>query len=186
MTAFSRTFTAACCGMALILFVGCSDSGKTPKNTSGTPTPKEEGPGAHDHPTKGPHGGSLIELGKEEFHAELLHDELGGTVTIYVLDSKAKTAVPISATEVVINLKHDGKGEQFKLAASPQESDEKGKSSRFVSKDKELVEDLDHAGAEPRLVIDVNGKSFTGEVHHEHSGKEHSEKEHSHGKKEKS
>lgn len=181
MIAFPRTLTATIFGLALILFVGCSDSGKTAKNTSGTPAPKEDAHGGHDHPTKGPHGGSLIELGKEEFHAELIHDELGGTVTIYVLDNKAKNAVPISATEVVINLKHDGKGEQFKLAASPQESDEKGKSSRFVSKDKELVEDLDHAGADPRLVIDVNGKSFTGEMHHEHS-----EKEHSHGKKEKS
>ena len=29
----------------------------------------------HDHPSEGPHHGSLIELGKEAYHAELVHDE---------------------------------------------------------------------------------------------------------------
>ncbi len=44
-------------------------------------------------------------------------------MTIYILDSAAKTAVPIDAQELVINLVHDGKPEQFKLAASPDAGD---------------------------------------------------------------
>ncbi len=42
----------------------------------------------HSHPTEGPHHGTLIELGKEEYHAELVHDDK--MVTIYILDSAAK------------------------------------------------------------------------------------------------
>jgi pyoverdine/dityrosine biosynthesis protein Dit1 len=72
----------------------------------------------HEHPSEGPHHGSLIELGKEEFHAELVHDDK--SVTIYVLDSAAKNFVPADASEVVINVLHDGKPEQLKLAAAPQ------------------------------------------------------------------
>ena len=185
MTLLFKSFVSACCGVSLMMAVGCgsSEKGKSASpTTTATKSSEESGHnhahGGHDHPDKGPHGGSLIELGKEEYHAELIHDEAGGTVTIYVLDSSAKAAVSIAAKEVTINLKHDGKGEQFTLAAQPQESDAKGKSSRFVSKDKELASDLDAKGAEARLVIDINGTSFTGDLHHDHNhgGKEHSHK----------
>ena len=103
---------------------------------------------AHDgHATKGPHGGSLIELGEEEYHAEFVHDDKAGSVTVYILDSAAKASVPIEAAEVTINLKHEGRGEQFKLAASANAGDATGKSSRFASTEAELVKDLDREGA---------------------------------------
>ena len=50
---------------------------------------------AHAHPTEGPHHGSLIELGKEDYHAEFVHDDTTDTVTIYILDAAAAKAVPI-------------------------------------------------------------------------------------------
>jgi hypothetical protein len=122
----------------------------------------------HEHSSTGPHGGHVIELGKEDYHAELIHDDDAGTVTIYVLDHEAKSPVAIEAKEVTINIKHEGKGEQFKLAAAPQDGEKDDRSSRFVSKDKELGEDLDHAGAEARLVLEINGKSYTGAIEHDH------------------
>lgn len=122
----------------------------------------------HDHPSEGPHHGSLIELGEEEYHAEFVHDEDAGTVTIYILDGTAEKTVPIQAQELVINLKHDGRGEQFKLTASPDEGDPAGKSSRFVSNEAELGEDLDAEGVEARLVVKIAGKSYTGELEHDH------------------
>ena len=39
----------------------------------------------HAHPSEGPHHGALIELGKEDYHAEIVHDEKTDTVTIYIL-----------------------------------------------------------------------------------------------------
>jgi len=57
----------------------------------------------HAHPGEGPHHGDLVELGNEEYHAEVVHGE-GGSVSVYILDSAAKSAVPIDATELTINI----------------------------------------------------------------------------------
>ncbi|MCO6435964.1 MAG: hypothetical protein J5J06_02625 [Phycisphaerae bacterium] len=158
--------------MALTVAAGCN------QNASGPAVPPVNGGeghadhAEHAHATVGPHGGDLIELGNEEYHAELLHDERAGTVTIYILDAHAKAAVPIDATELTINLKHDGQAEQFKLAASPDAGDPPGESSRFTSSDAELGEDLEHEGAEPQLVVTINGKQYRGKIEHGDHGHE--------------
>ncbi|UUO04923.1 hypothetical protein M4951_16195 [Blastopirellula sp. J2-11] len=149
---------------------GCSSS--TADKPSGDGHSEHDGHD-HDHPSEGPHGGSLIELGAEEYHAELVHDEKAGSVTIYLLDSAAKVATPIDATELTINLKHDGMGEQFKLTASPDAGDPTGKSSKFVSSDAELAEDLDHEGADAQLVVTIGGKQYRGAVAHDHDHEGH-------------
>lgn len=140
--------------------LGCS--GKAP---SGGPPATEHVEG---HASHGPHNGQLIELGAEEYHAELVHDEKAGTVTVYFLDGSAKQNVPIDATEITINVKHDGKGEQFKLAAQPDAGDPAGRSSRFVSKDAELTKDLDTEGVEAHLSTAINGKPFSSAIEHHH------------------
>lgn len=126
--------------------------------------------GGHSHAAKGPHKGALIELGEEEYHGEIVLDEKADSVTIYLLGSNAKDAVPIEASDVVINLKHGDKPEQFKLKASPLKTDPKGKSSCFVVKDHDLIHDLHHANAQPRLRVKIAGKSFVGkiEIGHDH------------------
>lgn len=156
------TFLFALPTLALI-FAGCGGAPDKPGKIGGKPPAGKE---AQAHETIGPHGGHLIELGKEEYHAELVHDDKAKSVTIYVLDSSAKKATPIDASDVTINLKHDGKGEQFKLAAAPQESDPKGKSSRFASDDAELAEDLDAKGTNAQLVLEIAGQTFRGKIEH--------------------
>ena len=153
------------CGLVVAcgLFVtGCGSEPTKPKSAEGEKH-AEEG-----HATEGPHGGHLIELGNEEYHVELVHDEKAGEVTFYVLDGSAKKAVPIDAVELVINLKHDGKAEQFKVAAKPDSGDTAGKSSRFHSADKELAADLDSAGPDAHLVLTIDGKQFRGALAHKH------------------
>ncbi len=168
MNTFSSTLKLSLVFAGLLAVVGC---GADPTNegpvTSGPPDTIDPHAG-HAHPTEGPHHGDLIELGNEEFHAEILHDETAGTVTIYVLDSAATKQVPIDSTEITINVKHDGQPEQFKLAASPDSSDPPQKSSRFVSTDAELGHHLDEDGAEPRLVLSIGGKSYRGVITHSH------------------
>lgn len=149
--------------MALTVAAGCNQNASGP---AATPANGGHDHAEHAHPTNGPHGGDLIELGNEEYHAELVHDEQGGTVTIYILDAEAKAAVPIEEAELTINLKHDGQAEQFKLAASPDMGDPQGSSSRFFSNDPELGEDLEHEGAEPQLVAMINGKQYRGQIEH--------------------
>jgi hypothetical protein len=156
-------WTSACVVLSAVLvgpvFVVTGGCGPTVDKKEGT---------AGGHPTKGPHGGGLIELGNEEYHAEMIHDDAAGTVTFYVLDGSATKQVPIDATEVVVNLKHDGKPEQFKIPAASDTTDPAGKSSRFVSKDKELAEDLDAKNNDAELVLTIGTKQFRGKLKHEH------------------
>ena len=76
--------------------------------------------------------------------------------------------MPIDAEEITVNVSHDGKPEQFKLAARPDEDDPEGQSSRFVSDDKELGEHLHEEGADARLVVKIASKSYNGKISHEH------------------
>ena len=121
------------------------------------------------HPTEGPHHGGLIELGDEEYHAELVHE--GDTVTIHILDAAAKTEVPIAAAEVVVNAVIDGKPRKFKLAA---EGASGGKASKFVSTDAALAKAIDSEDSNARLMVTIDGKAFNGAiVHDDHAGHDH-------------
>ena len=157
---------------ATITLSGCGKG-----HSGGQPSQPAATGESHEHPTEGPHHGSLIELGNEEYHAEILHDEQAGTITVYILDSAGKQAVPVDASELTINLSHEGQAEQFTLGAAPEASDPQGKSSRFTSSDSELAEELDHEHAEAQLVVTISGKQFRGVVaqEHDHEGHDHDE-----------
>lgn len=160
--------------IASLVFVGCEPSGPGDAAVVPVSPPGAEGEGHdHEHASKGPHGGAIIELGTEAHHAELVHDESGGTVSVYILDAAATAAVPIDATEVVINLTHEGTAEQFELAASPDANDPAGSSSRFVSSEAELGEELDHAHGEATLVVTIEGKQYRGALAHDHDHEGH-------------
>lgn len=122
----------------------------------------------HEHAEKGPHGGPLIELGDEEYHAELMLDEKAGVVTIYLLDGKAEKSVAIEAKDVLINLKHGKKPEQFRLKAGPIKGDPEGKSSRFSLKNAELIEDLHHEETSAQLRVNISGKAYSGKIDLKH------------------
>ena len=149
--------------LILPLSAGCE---KQPPN----PPAAQDGHGAggheheHAHSAEGPHHGQLIELGNEEYHAELIHDDAAHKITVYVLDSAAKEGVAIEAEPITINLVADGKPAQFSLPAAPQESDPAGKSSRFEVIDETLAEAMDAPTAKGRLNISIGGKPFSGTI----------------------
>jgi hypothetical protein len=155
MATFVSLFALAIAGC------GSNPSGSVSRN-EGAVEPVDE----HGHGTAGPHGGSIIELG--EYHAELVHDDAAGTVTVYVLDNAAAENVPVDATEATINITHDGEGEPFKLTASPVEGEPAGWSSRFVSSDAHLISDLDEADAGAQFVVSIIGKQHRGTIEHQH------------------
>ena len=190
--------------------------------------PDEDPHAGHAHPSHGPHGGDLIELGNEEYHAELVHphvhhdgahhddrpeqanDDDDGEehhkgehdndaeghhedgdhahaahehagITIYILDGAVKNQVPIEAAEITLNLTHDGKPVQYKLAANSDSGDAEGKSSRFSSSEKGLLELFQQAAhVEGTLVLSIGGKSYRGSLAHDHAGGD----EHGHGEHE--
>lgn len=158
--------------LAAVVTVGLTGCSNAPSTTGGSDSGEHDHDHGdeHAHPSEGPHHGSLIELGEEEYHAELVHDDDAGSVTIYLLDSAAEEAVPIEASDVTINVQHDGQGAQFKLAATDVAE---GKASKFVSTDAALAEALDAEGAEPQLVVSISGKQYRGSVAHDHGHDEH-------------
>ncbi|MBI1311556.1 hypothetical protein GC176_09640 [bacterium] len=198
--------TTSLASLAMFAFVlsGCADStpamptASTPAATDGE---HHAGDGhdhsEHAHHSEGPHGGDLIELGNDEYHAELVHpedhdddahahedgdkdhkndhsDHDHAGIVIYILDGSAKEAVAIEATDITLNLSHDGNPQQFRLTALPMESDLQSKSSRFTSDDKDLLEHFQEEGIEGALVVTIDGKSFRGKITHDHEGHGHS------------
>jgi hypothetical protein len=89
-------------------------------------------------------------------------------------------AVPIEAAELMINISHDGEAEQFKLPAEREATDPEGKSSRFSVKDEELASDLDSHDAAAKLVVMIDGKSFSGKIEHQHEGEHKHDDGHKH------
>lgn len=127
-----------------------------------------------EHASEGPHHGHLIELGKEEYHAELVHDEATKRVTIYLLDGSAKASVAIPDQEVVVNLAVNGKLAQYKLPAAPETTDPQGQCSRFSLVSAELLEALESPKTSGRLNVTIKNQPFSGAIEHEaHGAHEH-------------
>ncbi len=144
-----------CCG-------GCSekvDTGGHAADEHATATPA-------DHPERGPHQGRLIELGREEYHAELIHDDASHRVTIYLLDAAALGPTAVSEPEVLVNLVVDGTPRQFKLPAASQPGDPSGSSSRFELVSEALCEALDQATTTGRLSATIAGRPYSGDLAH--------------------
>ena len=155
---------------AALALSGCGGTSPAPSSSPAT----DHDHAKEGHAEEGPHHGHLIELGEEEYHAELTHDESSKTVTVYLLDKEAKAPVAIADAEIVLNLVADGQPTQVKLAAAPQEGDPAGQSSRFSVTDEKVLETLEAPKTTCRVNVTINGKAYSGTVeHHEHGEHKH-------------
>lgn len=121
---------------------------------------------SHSHATTGPHQGTLIELGNETYHAELVHDD--DTVTIYILDETATGSVAIASSEITINLLQGGQPKQYQLIANATETDPAGSSSRFSLANRDLIAAIERSDSEAKLSVKIDGKSYRGSIAHAH------------------
>ncbi len=174
-----------------VSLAGCQSS-----EMDGTPPPlvsEADGDGheGHDHggeasggyPTEGPHGGHLIELGDEEYHAELLHDENTHCVTIHLLDGAGKEAVAAPLQEITLQLARDGEFVQYVLKAVPSQDGIAGAASQFAIVDDVLCDALGHEDELlGRLQVTLDGQPYTGTIQHSshdaHQGHDHAEEGH--------
>lgn len=125
----------------------------------------------HDHGAKGPHGGGIIELGEEEYHAEIVVDHDSHAVVVYVLGKDAKTAQPIAATEVKVT--PEGK-DPLTLKAAAQKDDPEGKVSKFELVNDDVVHQLMDAGfIHGDLAITIADKPYTGHIDYHLDGSDH-------------
>jgi hypothetical protein len=129
------------------------------------------------HPSRGPHGGELLEIGNEEFHAEIVVDEVKKQFLVYLLEKDAKSSLSIDEPYLMVNLLLSGKPMQIKLPSIAQETNAKGASSCYGAVSPELVDALHAPKADPRLATRIHNKAYvTKIVHkHDHSGHNHAQ-----------
>jgi hypothetical protein len=159
------------------LLLGC---GAGPADTDGSQSGSAEA--AHDHATEhdhsaqGPHGGHVIVLGEEEYHAELTHDEATHTVTIYLLDSTGKKPVSSEQGSITVHVFKDGEFADYPLEAT-------GDDGAFSTIDEQLCDLLLHAEeVKGRLHVTIAGKEYVGTIEHAaHDHDDHADHDHDHG-----
>lgn len=125
----------------------------------------------HDHEhAHGPHDGHIIELGEEEYHAELVYVPADAKVTIYTYGPDLDKPAAIDATEITLNLMIEGKAEQFALPAQKQEGDEEGKASKFELAGNETIKSKikSEEDLHGKINVSIGGKSYVGEISHDH------------------
>ncbi len=158
--------------LSLVAVGGCYKPNEQAGKPGGSSAKPAQSHG-HDHPSTGPHKGSLIELGDEEYHAELLHDDAAHKVTIYLLDSKATGKATSSEAKIALNFVVDGKPQQFMLAAVPDAGDAAGSASKFEAVDEALCTALDAPKSAGKLNVTIGGKQYTGAIAADGHGHDH-------------
>jgi hypothetical protein len=157
--------------VTVLWLAGCTGGSSTP--AGGGSKAAAEHDHDHEHAQHGPHGGHLMEIGEEEYHAEWTHDE-SGKVTFYILGPEAKKEVPVAAAEITIDVKvGDHAPQQFQLAAvNPQD----GKSAVFETVNQQLVgvlETLKSESVVATLHVPINGKTYDQRIQEHEHGHEH-------------
>ena len=155
--------------------IGCNNASEYKKVSEvKTAAPVDD----HDHGAKGPHGGGIVELGEDEYHAEVVVDHDSHAVIVYVLGKDAKTAEAVGAAEITIT--PEGK-DALTLKAAPQPGDAEGKSSKFAVEDDGAVHTFMDAGfIHGDLRITIGDKPYVGHIDYHLDDHDH---DHSHDEK---
>jgi hypothetical protein len=173
---YAKTWLAMSLAAGLVLWLaGCYG---TQPATNTTPTGGEHGHEGHGHEghdhghdhshAHGLHGGHIIEIGEEEYHAEWTHEE-SGKVTVYVLDAEMKKEVPIEAEEIMIDTVVAGQANSFPLAAVDRTEGDMPKASKFEIVDQKLLGVLESLseGVTATLKLTINGKPYEAKITHD-------------------
>ena len=157
------------------LAVGCG-SGDDELRTFGEADDVEntDPPEVHQHATHGPHDGHLVELGGEDYHAEVVFDHDSRELTVYLLGSDAETAMPVSTETVTLNLQVDNAPASVELASAPLDGEADG-SSRFTASGDAVPEAIhDDEDLHGWVVVEIDGTQHRGEIAHDRAhGDEH-------------
>jgi hypothetical protein len=105
-----KSVTVLCIALAAGFLAGCSK----PENAA---SPARETVHKHEHHP--PHGGAPVELGKEEYHVELVRDAASGKLQAFVLDGELENFVRIAAPALEITAKVSGHEEELVFLPIP-------------------------------------------------------------------
>lgn len=148
------------------LLAGCG-----PEPRPGPKRPKAEGAKQdrekeeedHSH-GPGPHGGRVADWAGGKYHIELVVDREKKTARVYVLDGRAKKAMPLKLKDGQLTMavtEHQGK-EAFTvpLKAQPQKNDPEGASSLYVGTHEQFGVERGLYGT---VTGEMGGRSYSGD-----------------------
>jgi len=129
---------AAYCAAALsalsLSVIGCSDSttSKISVDSPGTKPASSTDGGEHGHKAS-PHGGIVVPIGSDSYHAEAVF-ETGGILRLFTLGQNEAAVLEVEAQPLTGYVKIEGglDSESFILTAKPQVGDRAGMTSQFV------------------------------------------------------
>ncbi len=139
---------AACFLLFSLFLVGCTrDSGKDHKDhkdDKGKTQAKGDDHKEHKHDKgekKGDghehkpaaHGGKIVSVGTDAYHAEVVFEK-DGQLKFYTLAKDETKSIRVESQTLKAHVKHDDKSHEMELKPEPQKDDPKGKSSLFVGK----------------------------------------------------
>jgi YHS domain-containing protein len=122
-------------GAALVI-TGCADSAPPPPGGTnaapGTTPAQPKADGEHGHKPSA-HGGILVSLGSDSYHAEAVFEK-GGILRLYTLGQNEAVVLEVEAQPLTGYVKVEGgmESESFVLAPKPQPGDKPGMTSLFV------------------------------------------------------
>jgi hypothetical protein len=158
-------------GLMFGLAAGCNQQTGDFKTAKQINEGKKAAGQPHEHESEGPHGGAIVELGDEEYHAEVVIDPKTYTLSVYLLGKDAKTATPIAAEEVTVVTEDDSK---LKLKAVPQDGESGGKASKFELAEEATVGPIAKAGfLHGALKLEIDGKPYGGDIDLHFDGSSH-------------
>jgi hypothetical protein len=126
------------CGLMLsgLVFVsGCTDRSSNSATSSTTATsPSVTTANAEEHGHKaGAHGGVLISLGRDSYHAEAVFEK-GGVLRLYTLGKEESRVIDVENQTLkgFVKAESDTEAQPFLLNAEAQDGDAEGRTSQFV------------------------------------------------------
>lgn len=166
-----RTSTLLIAWMPLVLTAGCGSGDDGFREFSDADNVENTNPpDVHPHPEHGPHEGHLVELGGEDYHAEIVFDHDARVLTVYLLGSDAASAMPIDTETVTLNLLVDEAPMILELPAAPLDGETEG-SSRFTVAGDVIPEAIrDEEDLEGSISVMIEGTQYRHEIGHEHGG----------------
>lgn len=135
------------CGLLLssiVLAAGCTKQSSSVATSPAAPAPNvtlptsKVGPSntatGNEHGHKaGAHGGVMISLGRDSYHAEAVFEK-GGLLRLYTLGKDESRVIDVDKQTLTgfVKAEGDSESQQFTLESEPQEGDAKGRTSQFV------------------------------------------------------
>src|SRR5262245_12810732 len=132
---FFGSLAAAVLSLGLLVISGCSQSNDNPRPSTEDRKPDAKGKGEEHAHKPGAHGGIMVTIGRDSYHAEAVFEK-GGLLRLYMLGSDESKVIDVDSQTLTAYAKPEGgtDSQAFEMKATPQDGDAKGRTSQFTGR----------------------------------------------------